>query len=125
MEPLAKYLKDVALQVEANLSNGCLPTSERLDSFVHRLVANTQRQLKHAPRNCKHMLLAMFTRRFQKYWNFPRNEKVRSITPEELKWILVGLVENLNSEFATPDVLAQPKPLRHYSCNQLPHPPAA
>lgn len=121
VEPLSNYLKDVARQVEANLRDGRLPTAERLEQFVSRLVAQSQRQLTHAPRKCKHALQAMFVRRFQKFWNFPKNEKVRTITPVELHRVIVGIVENLNSEFSeSPWVLAQPKPIRYYSCGQLP-----
>jgi len=109
VEPLAKYLKGVAMQIDANLRDECLPTSERLEAFVSRLVANTQRKLKQAPRKVKHTLQALSARRFQKFWNFARNEKVRATTPEELKWALLTLIENLISEFAVnPDALAQP-----------------
>jgi len=125
-EPLAKYLKGIVLQIDTNVRDGHVPTAERLDAFVSRLVANSQRQLKHAaPRKVRHRLQAMFALRFQKFWNFTRNEKVRTITAEELKWILSGLVENLaNSDFAINSEqqqhLAQPKPLRHYSYGQGP-----
>lgn len=100
LEPLVKYLKDVARQIDANLRDERLPTSDRLDTYVHRLVANTQRQLKHAPRKVRHPLQAMFSKRFQKFWNFARNEKVRTTTPEELKVALIVLIENLTSELA-------------------------
>jgi len=110
VEPLAKYLKGVALQIDANLRDERLPTVERLDTFVSKLVSNAHRQLKHAPRKARHTLQAMFSRRFQKFWNFTRNEKVRTTTPEELKWALISLIEHLISEFAVnPDALSQPK----------------
>jgi hypothetical protein len=120
VEPLARYLKCVAMQIDANLRDECLPTTERLEVFVSRLVANTQRKLKQAPRKVKHTLQVLFTRRFQKFWNFARNEKVRATTPEELKWALLTLIENLISEFAVnPDALAQPlaqpKPVHHHA----------
>ncbi|CAE8619390.1 unnamed protein product, partial [Polarella glacialis] len=123
-EPLAKYLKGIVVQIDTNLTDGRLPTSERLDAFVGRLVANSQRQLKHSPREVRHVLQAMFALRFQRFWNFNRNQKVRSFAAEELKWTLTGLVENLmNSDFMTnkselTKQLAQPKPLRYYSCSQ-------
>lgn len=124
-EPLAKYLKIVAMQIDANLREGHLPTVERLDAFVSRLVSNSQRQFKHAPRKVRHQLQAMFALRFQKFWNFTRNEKVGAITAEELKFILTGLVENLsNSDFTHSEQLAQPKPLRHYSYGQFIRPAA-
>ena len=37
-DSLAKYLKGVALQIDNNLNQGRLPTAERLDAFVSRLV---------------------------------------------------------------------------------------
>lgn len=122
-DSLAKYLKGVAVQIDNNLTHGRLPTVERLDAFVSRLVLNSQRQLKHAPKKVRHRLQATFALRFQTFWNFSRNEKVRNISPEELKGILTALVENLSSHHdltpAEPHTLAQPKPLRYYSYGQL------
>jgi len=121
-ETLASYLKGVAVQIDDNLSHGRLPTPDRLDAFVSRLVAHSQRQLKHAPRKVRHQLHATFTLRFQTFWNFTHNRKVRSITPDDLKTILTTLVENLsNSDWATSvdQPLAQPKPLRYYSYGQV------
>jgi len=111
-EPLTKYLKSVVTQITTNLQDKRLPTAEKLETFITRLVANTQRQLKHAPRKVRHALQATFTRLFQKYWNFARNEKVRATTPEELKCTLVSLVEALTEFASNPDAVAQPKPVR-------------
>jgi len=106
-EPLTLYLQGVVTQIDANLRSERLPTAERLDIFVSRLVVNTQRQLKHAPRKVKDTLQAMFSRRFMTFWNVSRNEKVRPMTAEELKWALVGLIEGLVSHFAVnPEKLA-------------------
>lgn len=99
VDPLARYLRGVVSQIEANLQNHCLPTTEKLDAFVTRLVANTHRQMKHAPRNVRHPLRGIFERRFKKFWVFARNEKIRPTTPEELKNTLTGLIEALSSEF--------------------------
>lgn len=99
VEPLAKYLKGVATQIEANLQKHGSPTAEKLDAFVHRLVANTQRQTRHAPKKVRHALQSMFAKRLVKFWNFVRNEKIRSTTPEELKVALVSLGDCLNAEF--------------------------
>jgi len=127
-ESLATYLKGVAVQIDDNLSHGRLPTPDRLDAFVSRLVVNSQRQLKHAPKKVRHQLQATFALRFQTFWNFTRNEKVRNITPDDLKNILTTLVENLsNSDWATSvdqQPLAQPKPMRFYSCGQVFRPAA-
>eukprot|EP00913_Durusdinium_trenchii_P002845 g2633.t1 len=117
-DSLAKYLKGVAVQIDNNLTHGRLPTVERLDAFVSRLVLNSQRQLKHAPKKVRHRLQATFALRFQTFWNFSRNEKVRNISPEELKGILTALVEEQRKKTA-PHTLAQPKPLRYYSYGQL------
>jgi len=122
-EPLAKYLKGVTLQIDTNLRNERLPTAERLDRFVSKVVSNARRKLHHAPRKDRHLLQTLFSRRFQKFWNFTRNEKVRSTNPEELKWVLVTLLEQLVSEFAVnPDTLAQPKGVHslELQCRQLP-----
>eukprot|EP00435_Cladocopium_sp_Y103_P014947 s1451_g3.t1 len=132
-DSLAKYLKGVAVQIDNNLNHGRLPTAERLDAFVSRLVLNSQRQLKHAPKKVRHRLQATFALRFQTFWNFSRNEKVRNISPEELKGILTALVENLSSHHdltpAEPHTLAQFTMVNHgqnlcdttpmASCDQL------
>lgn len=115
VEPLAKYLKGVALQIDTNLRDECLPSAERLEAFVSRLVLHTKKQLKHAPKKDRYTLQALFNSRFQKFWDFAQNQKVRSTSPEELKLALVTLVENLFVEFAgSPDMLLlapPPKPI--------------
>jgi len=112
VEPLLKYLKSVVHQITKNLQDKRLPTSEKLDAFVSRLVATTWRLLKKAPRAARHPLQANFTRRFQKFWNFGRNEKVRTTTPEELKATLAELIKALQEFAASPDAIIQPKPVR-------------
>lgn len=99
VEPLAKYLKGVVQQIDGNLRDKRIPTAERLDAFVSRLVKITQRQLRHAPKRIRHSLKTLFEQRFRKFWNFSKNEKVTTTTPEELKWVLVNLVEQLVSEY--------------------------
>lgn len=118
VEPLAKYLKGVASKIDANLQNHCVPTAEKLDAFVSRLVATAHRQTKHAPKKMRHTLQGLFSKRFQKFWNFVRNEKIRTTTPEELKVALICLIESLNSEFGVnPDLPAQPvRPVRGGAC---------
>jgi len=122
---LATYLRGVAMKIDTNLRDGRLPTAEQFDTFVFELVRNSQRQLKNSPKKVRHRLQTMFALRFKKFWDFARNEKVRSITAEELKWILTGLVENLtNADFPVLNTaelqhpLVQPKPLRAYSYGQ-------
>merc|ERR1719203_2049831 len=61
VEPLAKYLKGVASQIDANLQNHGAPTSEKLDVFVERLVFVTQRQTRHAPKKIQQMVRSMFS----------------------------------------------------------------
>merc|ERR1711879_400536 len=96
----------VMTQIEQNVQNHCVPTAEKLDAFVSRLVYNAHRQIKHAPKMVRHTLQGMFSQRFQKFWNFVRNEKVRTTTPEELKSALSSLIENLTADFGVnPDVL--------------------
>jgi len=97
-EKLAKYLKGVAYQIDTNIQNHRLPSAEKLDAFVNRLVANTHRQLRHAPKKVRHSLNGLCARRFHRFWNFARNEKVRSTTPEELTSTLLCIVEALYSE---------------------------
>jgi len=115
VEPLAKYLKGVAVQIDTNLRDECVPSAERFEAFVSRLVSHTKKQLKHAPRKDRHNLQALFSTRFQKFWDFAQNQKVRTTSPEELKVALVTLVENLFVEFAgSPDTFLlapPPKPL--------------
>jgi len=133
VEPLAKYLKRVVQQIDANIQNHRLPTAEKLDAFVSRLVSNTHRQLKHAPKKFRHTLQAMLSHRFKRFWNFTRNEKVRTTNPEELKSTLIYLIDALVSEFAVcPDAeleadrgrsrseaLEAPQPGRHSQHHML------
>lgn len=114
VEPLTKYLKSIVRKIESNLRDKRLPTAEKLDTFVSGLVATTQRQLRHAPRKVRPVLQAMFSKRFQSFWNFVPNEKVRSTAPEELKLALTGLIEALVQFSVTSDAaLAQPQPMRY------------
>jgi hypothetical protein len=99
VEPLAKYLKRVAMQIDSNIETHSVPSKEKLDGFVARLVAHTQRLLKHAPKKMRPTLQGLISRRFQRFWIFARNEKVRSTNPEELKGILNCLVEALLTEY--------------------------
>lgn len=114
VEPLTKYLKSIVKKIDSNLRDKRLPTAEKLDAFVSGLVATTQRQLKHAPRKVRPVLQAMFSRRFQNFWNFVPNEKVRSTAPEELKLALTGLIEALVQFSVNSDAtLAHPQPMRY------------
>jgi len=117
VEPLAKYLKGVASKIDTNVQNHCIPTNEKLDSFVSRLVANTHRQIKHAPKKLRHSLQSMFSTRFRKFWDFVRNEKVKTATPEELKGALISVIEALTADSRfNSTILAQPTPGRSGVC---------
>lgn len=108
VEPLAKYLKRVVEQINANIETNRLPTADKLDAFVLRLVGNTHRLLKHAPKKMRQTLHGMLTRRFQRFWNYSRNEKVRSTDPQELKSMLTWLIDALVSEFGVcPDAVEE------------------
>lgn len=96
VEPLAKYLKGVATQIETNLRDGCLPSAERLEVFVQKLVLHTKKQLKNAPRQDRRNLQVLISDRFQTFWDFTRNQKVGPTSPEELRSVIVTLVENLS-----------------------------
>jgi len=105
-EPLVKYLKGVVAQIDANLQNHCVPTSEKLDAFVARLASNMHRQTKHAPKSSRHLLQLMFKKSFRKIWNFVRNEKVSATTPPELKAALQGVIDNVTADFdVNPELL--------------------
>jgi len=112
VEPLLKYTKSVVLQINANLQDKRLPSAEKLDSFVARIVSHTQRQLKHAPRKVRHTLQGIFSKKFQKFWNYVRNERVRATTPDELKDALLRLVEALTEFASSHDAIEQPRPIR-------------
>lgn len=132
-EPLARYLRGVAVQIDTNLTQGRMPTSEQLDRFVAKLVTNTKRYIQAAPRKVRHRLQALCALRFHGFWNFTRNEKVKTVTTQELKFAVAGLVENLSKpDFGSSgaeqqqqqqQLLAQPRPLRHFSCGQPVRPP--
>lgn len=104
--PLANYLKVVAVQIDKNMTDRRTPSAERLDAFISRLVANTKRQLKHAPKRERKSLQDLFSKGFQGFWNFTLNEKVTATTPEDLKWVLISLIENLVGDFnLSPSIL--------------------
>lgn len=113
-EPLVKYLQGVVAQIDANLQNHCVPTSEKLDAFVSRLASNMHRRTKHAPKSAKHSLHSVFKKSFRKIWNFVRNEKVSATTAPELKAALQGVIDNVAADFGVnPEVLVvQPRPRR-------------
>jgi hypothetical protein len=100
-ESLAKYLRKVVTHIEANLKKNCVPAAEKLDSFVAQLVANTHRQIKNAPKKDKSVLQGLFAQRLNKFWDFPRNMKVRVTTPEELRQALLLVLEGLAALGAT------------------------
>lgn len=120
---LSKYVKDVAQQVDTNLRDGRMPTVEKLDAFVSRLVGHLQQHLKQVPRRARLPLEAQITKKFQKFWNFQRNEKVKAsnnISVEELNKALICLVEALESDAHHDMPLAQPRPLRLCPAAQFP-----
>lgn len=112
VEPLAKYLKNVVHQIDTNIHNQRLPTAEQLDEYIARLIGQTQRQLRHAPKNKRHAIEELCARRFHRFWNFTRNEKVKPTTPEELKRTLGCLIESLLSNKFV--VGTTPCGMRHY-----------
>jgi len=99
VEPLAKYLKGQVEHIDNYLTKNQYPNPERMDAWVAKLVANMQRHFKHAPKRVRHSLEKLCGQRFQKFRNFKRNEKVKTPSPEELKWLLVNLVENMLSDY--------------------------
>lgn len=97
--PLVRYLKRVALQIDSNVRNKSMPTTDRLDAFVSKLIDQSKRQLRSAPKKVRPMLQQHFVQQFQYYWDFLQNTKVNDITPEELKWSLISLIETLITAF--------------------------
>ncbi|CAK0866338.1 unnamed protein product, partial [Prorocentrum cordatum] len=97
--PLVRYLKRVALQIDSNVKNKSMPTTDRLDAFVSKLIDQSKRQLRSAPKRVRPMLQHHFVQQFQYYWDFLQNTKVKDITPEELKWSLISLIETLIASF--------------------------
>lgn len=111
--PLAKHLRGVVWQIDSNIQNKITPSAEKLDAFVSRVVANAHRQMRLAPRKVRTPLQSMFGLRFQKFWDFARNEKVRGTTPEELKSTLLHLIEGLVADFgANQETLVQVRSMR-------------
>jgi len=80
----------VVQQIEHNIQNHCVPTAEKLDAFVSRLMANTERHVRRAPKKRRHALQVLLSRR-----NFARHENQRVTTPEELKTTLNSVIEDL------------------------------
>eukprot|EP00927_Polykrikos_kofoidii_P024443 TRINITY_DN22225_c1_g1_i1.p1 TRINITY_DN22225_c1_g1~~TRINITY_DN22225_c1_g1_i1.p1 ORF type:complete len:381 (+),score=53.89 TRINITY_DN22225_c1_g1_i1:148-1290(+) len=92
---LTKYLKKYMAQIASNLKHKKMPTADQLDAFTSRLVANIQKNLESAPTKVRHALQALIGRKFHKFWDFARNEKVRQTTPDELRSALSGAIESL------------------------------
>lgn len=90
VEPLVKYLRGVVQQIEQNIQNHCVPTADKLDTYVSRLLVNTQRHVKRAPKTRRHSLQVLLSRR-----NFVRHDGQRATTPEELKTALNSVIEDL------------------------------
>merc|ERR1712228_12873 len=99
-EPVVAYITSVVSQIDSNLQSNCLPTDDKLDAFVSRLVTRLRQQLKHAPKKVFRSLEGLFNRKFKEFWNFQGNRKTRRTTPEELRVTLVVLAEILS---ASPD----------------------
>lgn len=118
VEPLIKYLKNVLQRIDANMQDTRLPTAEKLDAFVSRLVGQTSRIVERAPKKVRVHLRALISRHFNRFWNFVRNEKVRVPTPEELHKSLLQLIDGLMEFHACPDALSQPSPLRQSQVQQ-------
>lgn len=115
VEPLIKYIKKVLKTIDANLRDKRLPTTEKLDAFVSRLVRQTSRIVERAPKKVRSHLRAVISRSFNRFWNFVRNEKVRVPTPEELHRALSQLVGVLAEFVASPESLAQVVPARQHN----------
>jgi len=100
-EPLVKYLQGVVAQIDANLQNHCVPTSDKLDAFVSRLASNMHKR---------------------KIWNFVRNDKVGATTAPELKSALQGVIDNVAAGFGVnpESLVAQPKLRRRTTASMLP-----
>merc|ERR1712032_1329895 len=98
-ERLANYLRKFTQQIDVHVCARQIPTTDRLDAYISRLVKNIQRHLKHAPKNERHSLNTFCSKRFQAFWNFNRNEKVRTTTPENLRAVLVSVIDHLVSDY--------------------------
>jgi len=92
--PLVNYLRGVVHQIEHNLQHHCVPTAEKLDAFVSRLLAITQRHARRAPKKRRQALQALLSRK-----SFARHGSSRATTPEELKAALNYLIEDLLRDF--------------------------
>mmetsp|Transcript_54228 Transcript_54228/g.100225 ORF Transcript_54228/g.100225 Transcript_54228/m.100225 type:complete len:357 (-) Transcript_54228:177-1247(-) len=99
IQPLAKYLEGVRSQIDSNLQNGIIPSADKLDKFVERLIRNIHGQLRSAPKKSpkSKALQGLFAHHFP-FWNFKGNKKVRTPLPEELKGALTGLIDALLSD---------------------------
>jgi hypothetical protein len=108
VEPLAKYLKNVTQIVESNINKKRLPTEEKLDAFVAKLVREVHRQVRHAPKKVRPNLTRLCACRFDRFHDFTRNQRVVTPSPEELKIALTTLVEALLAEFVTRPLRVNP-----------------
>lgn len=90
VDPLVKYIRGVVQQIEHNIQNHCVPTAEKLEEFVSRLLAKTERLLRRAPKKRRQALQVLLSRR-----NFLRHDNQRATTPEDLKATLNYVIEDL------------------------------
>lgn len=121
LAPLANYMDTITAKIDDNIAKDMPFTDAKFDSFVSRVVSTIRRRTQHAPREMRRRISAILDKKFRKFWNVQRNQKVKNTTPQELKIALVSVIEAFQSEFAmyfvTVATLGQPK-----ACRPLPYP---
>lgn len=121
LAPLANYMDTITAKIDDNIAKDMPFTDAKFDSFVSRVVSTIRRRTQHAPREMRRRISAILDKKFRKFWNVQRNQKVKNTTPQELKIALVSVIEAFQSEFAmyfvTGATLGQPK-----ACRPLPYP---
>lgn len=93
IKPLYKYLESVINYINDQQNKKKSPGTEEWDKLVEKLVDNTQKLLKNAPNKERAHLQSQFSQRFQAFWNFESNVKVKTNTPEDLKGVLLDMVD--------------------------------
>lgn len=101
VEPLAKIMKGAVSQIDGNLQKYGMPSPEKLDSFISRLVSKTKESTNMAPKDAQRNIRRTFASCMQPFWDVAHNQKIKDATPDELKVAISHLIEHVNSEFST------------------------
>lgn len=99
-ETLVKFLTGRVQQIDRNIQEQKLPSSEKMDKYVQSLVSNTLKKINENRKGKEKMILQeRFADRFQKFWSNDKTMPRVRPTPEELRTALSLLLDDIIVEF--------------------------